>query len=46
MDREIDLDASAGTLGITVGETYDIHIFAADRNHTPRFTLELPDNCE
>ncbi|MBW2277712.1 MAG: fibro-slime domain-containing protein [Deltaproteobacteria bacterium] len=44
-DRVLDLDASAGSLGITLGETYDIHIFAADRNHTPRFTLEMPDNC-
>jgi fibro-slime domain-containing protein len=44
-DREVDLDASAGTLGLTLGQTYDLHIFAADRNHTPRFTLEMPDNC-
>jgi len=45
-DRELDLDASASVLGLTVGQTYDIHVFAADRNHTPRFTLELPDVCE
>ena len=46
LDREIDLDASAEALGLTLGETYDLHIFGADRNHTPRFTLEMPDNCE
>jgi fibro-slime domain-containing protein len=46
MDREVSLDEWASALGLVVGETYDLHIFAADRNHTPRFTLEMPDSCE
>jgi len=46
LDAVIDLDAKASSLGMTTGQTYDIHIFAADRNHTPRFTFELPDSCK
>ncbi len=44
-DSVIDIDSVAATAGISTGNTYDIHIFVADRNHTPRFTLELPDPC-
>jgi fibro-slime domain-containing protein len=43
----VDLDALADDLGLEIGETYDLHVFAADRGHNNgfRFELEIPDTC-
>jgi fibro-slime domain-containing protein len=45
LDRQIDFDKRASEFLIVKGTTYDIHIFAADRNANSRLTLELPDTC-